>query len=359
MSRRHTVIVTGVGGRSTGHQILHALSLCGGRYRVVATDSDVFSFGLYQVPERRLVPLADHPDYVPALLELIRHVGAEAILPGTQPEVRILAERGEALAAVGCTVIANPRAVVQLCANKWRLQAWLERGGVGVPKTAPAEGVRALIKEVGFPIVGKPADQTGGSRNVAILGDEWEVEAYLQEAARARDEVVFQEYVGSADQEYTVGVLVSNTGDVIDSIVIHRKLTGLSLGTSRVLNGRRYALSTGYSQGFVVKHRAVQETCERLALMLGARGPLNVQCRMAGGAVKVFEVHPRFSGTTSIRADVGFNEPDIVIRNVLDGEVFGRLDYRTDVAVIRALQHVVVPVSTLDAVPAPPAAAQT
>ena len=163
--------------------------------------------------------------------------------------------------------------------------------------------------------------------------------------------LIFQEYVGDSDSEYTVGVLVTKDGAIIDSIVIHRKLIGLSLGMTREYNGRSYGISTGYSQGFVEQHQRLQRYCERLALTIGARGPLNIQCRVCGDDIKVFEVHPRFSGTTSIRADVGFNEPDILIRNYLFGEQFGRLGYSTDVAVIRAFQTAVVPRTFVDSVP--------
>ena len=34
----------------------------------------------------------------------------------------------------------------------------------------------------------------------------------------------------------------------------------------------------------------------------------------------MFEVNPRFSGTTSLRAMVGYNEPDILIRKHVLGE---------------------------------------
>jgi carbamoyl-phosphate synthase large subunit len=81
------------------------------------------------------------------------------------------------------------------------------------------------------------------------------------------------------------------------------------------------------------------------------RGPANIQCRLVGDEVKVFEVHPRFSGTTSIRAMVGFNEPDILIRNYLFNESFDRLNYQTNVAAIRAFQNLIVPISEINAVP--------
>ena len=162
--------------------------------------------------------------------------------------------------------------------------------------------------------------------------------------------MLFQEYVGVAEHEYTVGVMVSKAGKVIDSIVVQRKLTGLSLGSERMINGQRYTLSSGYSQGFIINQPLIQSYCENLAIKLGMRGPVNIQCRLIDDRVQVFEVHPRFSGTTSIRAMAGFNEPDILIRNFLFGESFGRLDYQTNVAAIRAFQNLIVPVLEMDGV---------
>ncbi len=61
----------------------------------------------------------------------------------------------------------------------------------------------------------------------------------------------------------------------------------------------------------------------------------------------MFDIHPRFSGTTPIRASVGFNEPDLLLRNHLFDECFGRLAYIDDVAAIRAFEHVLVPISEM------------
>ena len=48
-----------------------------------------------------------------------------------------------------------------------------------------------------------------------------------------------------------------------------------------------------------------------------------------------------------MRADVGFNEPDLLLRNELYNEKFDRLNYQYDVAVIRALEHIVVPINKM------------
>jgi carbamoyl-phosphate synthase large subunit len=327
------------------------LLILGDRYRLIATDADAFSFGLYQVDERYLVPLAAMADYIPAVLRIVEREAVDVVLPGTEPELQVLSEHQDALAAAGCTVITSSPEIVRLCSNKWQLHNWLAARGYRVPRTSRPGEWRDLVAEVGYPVVGKPTEKSGGSRNVALLKDEMEIEDYLAESDRRHLEVILQQYVGAVDAEYTVGVLISRAGELIDSIVLHRKLIGLSLGAKRIVDSQVYALSTGYSQGFIVKHGLVQSVCEQLALTLGIRGPVNIQCRLVGSEVVVFEVHPRFSGTTSIRAEVGFNGPDIVIRDFLFRERFGRLTYQSNVAAIRALQHTIIPLEELQDVP--------
>jgi carbamoyl-phosphate synthase large subunit len=74
---------------------------------------------------------------------------------------------------------------------------------------------------------------------------------------------------------------------------------------------------------------------------------LNLQLRVHDGEIYVFEIHPRFSGTTPIRAGAGFNEPDVLLRHHLCGESFGRLGYRENLAAIRACEQVLVPLDRM------------
>ncbi|MFM6151428.1 MAG: ATP-grasp domain-containing protein, partial [Sphaerospermopsis kisseleviana] len=285
-------------------------------YDITVTDADPFSFGLFQVEKRFLVPPASLTKaYMDSIIRIVRSGNIQILIPGTEVELLVLAQNRTLIESQNCVLLANPLSVVELCANKWLLAEWLSSNGFLTPRSAKSSDWQLLANEVGFPLIGKPTVNTGGSRHVAILKDESELLRYLEETANI--EVIFQEYIDAADDEYTVGVCVDASGHIIDSIVIKRKLTGLSLGTQRVIKGRTYTLSTGYSQGFIIDEPKIRSVCENLVMSLGGRGPLNIQCRLIDDKVIVFEVHPRFSGTTSIRADVGFNEVDLLIRNFL------------------------------------------
>ena len=354
MSKKLTVMITGVGGRSFGHQILHAMLLTGDKYRLVCCDASAYSFGLYQVQDRYILPMASDSTYLEAVQDVIRREKVDILLPGTEIEIRTLAPHFDLLKKIGCHLIASSPDVIDLCQDKATLYEYLGKHNIGVPRSARVEKWKELVAACGYPIVAKPSNASGGSRNVEILATDLEVADYLSRFPSSHDEIVFQEYVGDAQSEYTVGVIRGGDGKIIDSIVLHRNLVGLSLGVARTINGKTYALSTGYSQGYIVKHPQIQTFCEELAVSLNITGPANIQLRLHQGQVKVFEVHPRFSGTTSIRADAGLNEPDLIIRSHVLHEETGRQPYQYDVAAIRAFQCLIVPKTDLDAVPKAP-----
>jgi carbamoyl-phosphate synthase large subunit len=343
MARKLNVLITGVGGRGVGYQLLHALGMKLDSYRIVCVDATAFSYGLYLVDSRYIVPLASSPDYISALLEVIKRESIDVLLPGTEAELLRIDEAREQISRAGCHPVLSPRSVIDLALNKTKLYRWLQQQKIGVPRSGDAENWKALIDEVGFPVVAKPSGQSGGSRNVAILANGAEVETYIANFPGDREAIIIQEYVGDADSEYTVGVIVGVDGGIVDSIVMRRNLIGLTLGVHRSIDGKDYSLSTGYSQGFIVRDAEIQDFCESLALRLQMLGPANFQLRRHKGAIKVFEVHPRFSGTAAIRAEAGLNEPDIIIRNQMFGEMFGRQPYRTNLAAIRALHTMLVP----------------
>lgn len=136
-----------------------------------------------------------------------------------------------------------------------------------------------------------------------------------------------QEYVGDEKSEYTVGVLHDLDGNYINSIAIRRDLKSqLNIrakyknNTGRADLGNSLIISSGISHGDVGKFPEVTTRCRELAKALGVKGPVNIQLRLVDGTIKVFEINPRFSGTTSLRAMKGYNEPDILLRKHILGE---------------------------------------
>jgi carbamoyl-phosphate synthase large subunit len=346
VSARRRVLVTGTGGTGVGASVIQALQLDGG-WDITAADAEPYSWGLYAADRGELVPWASDPAYLPRVAEVAKWHGAEAVIPGTEAETVLLADRRD---EVPVPVIANRAALMPLMRDK-RLAA-LRLADLGLPYIPSYSWDRRgmAAAQWGFPLVVKPMRDTSGSRGLHLVTSQRELDGlaswFATSAAHVAAEKMpdVQPYVGDPSAEFTVGVVTGADGTLFGSAVMRRELTGFTLHAAGACEGRRVAVSTGFSQGRLVRDELVQGFCEDLARRLDSRGPLNIQLRVQAGIPYVFEIHPRFSFSTGIRAAAGFNEPAMLLRHQLDGWTpDGPAACRTGVAAIRAFTHVLVP----------------
>src|SRR5579883_993260 len=347
---RLPVMVTGVGGGGHGEQILKALRLADNDYFIVGGDMNAFSLGLTQVDVPYLLPPAGATDYVDAVLEVGRRHEVRALFHGSEPELKVMSEQRQRFERAGIFLPINPAHVIDLCMDKYATSTWLQRRGFRVPRTSCIRAEEDLQAVDFCPAVLKPMVGGGGSANLFLAQDRAELRAVGGYLLANIGPFVVQEYVGTVDSEYTVGVLRDMDGRFVNSIAVRRMImSGLS-NRVRVANrtgdsrfGRYLAISSGVSQGDVGRFPEITQTCEQIAAELDTRGAINIQCRYWEGEVYVFEINPRFSGTTSLRAMMGYNEPDLLIRRHLLGqEVSPRFAYRTG-RVVRGLCEVILP----------------
>lgn len=349
MSRRVRAMVTGVGGGGHGEQILKALRLAPTPFHVLGSDMSPYSSGLAAVDEACLMPPASDPAYIDTLLDLCRAQEVEVLFHGSEPELKAISAARERFEAAGILLPINPAEVIDTCLDKVRTMERLAEAGFHVPAY---RAVRRLEDAEGFdrlPAVLKPSVGGGGSANLYLVQDREELIASARQLLAIYDEFIVQEYVGTPEDEYTVGVLTDLDGELINSIAIRRSILSALSNRIKVANrtdraglGPVLAISSGVSQGRIGRFPEVTAQCEAIALAIGARGPVNIQCRLVDGIVHVFEINPRFSGTTSLRAMVGYNEPDVLVRRHLLGEaVEPHFRYREGV-IMRSLAETLI-----------------
>ena len=343
------VIVTGVGGGGNGEQIVKALRLAETPYEIVGTDMSDRSSGLMAVDHSYVVPPAAHAEYIPTLLKLARRHAVRVLFPGSDPELEVLSQARARLTDAGLLLPLNPAEVIDLCMDKVRTAETLTRLGFHVPAFRHIRRVEDALTFPHLPAVLKPSVGGGGSINVFLVQDEMELAGGARQLLAVCEQVTVQAYVGSPDAEYTVGVLHDLDGHLLNSIAVRRDLRSALSRRIAVPNrtaksdlGPTLVISSGISQGDVGEFPEVTRPCERVAAALKARGPINIQCRLVGSDVFVFEINPRFSGTTSLRAMMGYNEPDILVRKHLLGqEICPRFSYRTG-TIMRTLKEVLI-----------------
>ena len=333
------VLVTGVGGGGHGNEVMKALRLADTPYRIIAVDMSPTSLGLYQADVSYVVPSAYHPEYIDTLLELCRREEVKVLITGSEPELKVVSANRQCFTDAGILTLINHARVIDLCMDKWATMQFLTEHGFNVPQSVLLEAEVDCAKVERMPVVVKPAIGGGGSKLAFIAQDHEELSFFTRYILKAGGLPMAQEYLGTPDDEYTVGVLATFDGELVGSLAVHRCiLSGLSnkmkvQGRKGRYAGHTLALSSGISQGVIEDCPEVQAECERLAKAIGSKGPINVQLRFVNGKVYPFEINPRFSGTTAFRALAGYNEPDILIRHYLLGEPIGPVSYEYGVMV--------------------------
>lgn len=344
MSKKINVLITAPSGGSVGEQVFEALKMSKLTYYIVTTNVEPNKNGLYEADKGYIVPLATDRSYISRLLWICKKEKIRVIIPGSSPELDVIAKNRAKFEEKNILVLTNDLKVVELCQDKLRTMEFLKNQGLSYPKF---EILKKAVLPLGFhfPVVIKPTKGGGGSRNVFLLQDNEDLKYYYRFYQKQGLIPLIQEYIGDATEEYTVGVLTDFEGKLLGSIVLKREVKGdLSVRTevkSYKDPKKSLVLSSGFSQGFVDDYPKIKDYAEKVALALGSRGPLNVQCRKTKEAVYTMEINPRFSGTAAIRALLGFNEPDTLIRRHLLGEKIGKLSYKKGL-VLRDLRMVYV-----------------
>jgi carbamoyl-phosphate synthase large subunit len=319
------ILVTGVGPGSTGEQVVKALRRGRRRYRIAAGNVDVARTVVVGGVERVALPPAAEPGYLVALAGAAERLGARFVVPGTDAELgRIVAGREELGRLTDAVPLVNAAAVVATCSDKGETAAAVTRAGLRAPRTAECASLERAVAAAGpagipYPVVLKPR-RGGGSADVWVAQDEEELRLHVARVLRGGGAAVLQEYAGDPGHEFTVGVLHAPDGTLLGSIALRRELSSLLSVRSRAPNrtgrpelGPELVVSSGFTQGHVDDFPGVRAQAERLATALGSRGPLNVQGRLVGEELVIFEVNPRFSGSEAMRAMAGWNGPEALV----------------------------------------------
>lgn len=309
------IMIAGVGGASLGTELFKCLRLAGA-YEVYGCDVSATAFGLYEKGFARSYHIS-RENYAGNVIEVCREAGARWLIAGGEQPNALLGAASGVLADSGICLVGNDPAVVRLFSDKQATFARLAACGIAIPRTRALGGAE-VIDDVGLPCIVKPATGSGGSASVFYVTSAEEAALYAGFIRRTGGVPIAQEYVGDEEGEFTIGVLSLPDGRVAGSIALRRALDA-KLSVS--YRGRGGVVSSGYSQGYIDAFPDLCAQAERIAVAVGSRGPLNIQGRVRDGVLLPFEINPRFSASAYLRALAGFNEPDLLLRHLLDGAV--------------------------------------
>lgn len=312
----------GVGG-NVSQGILKALELGELRCRVVGACISHHSAGLYTVDRAYVSPRADDPAFADWLVDVCRAERVDAVLSGTEPVVRALAEEaGELHRLTGAVALVSSPEQVEIGLDKLATARWLTDHGFAAPGTAAAGDGRAvdeLVEAAGYPLIAKPRRGKSSQGVIRVEGP-----ADL-DYVRRRSDYLVQEHLEGPEAEYTVACFSDRDGRVRGTLAMRR---GLQEGT------------TVWAE--VGEFPDVREEARRIAAALRPLGPCNVQLRLSGGRPVCFEINVRFSGTAPLRARLGFNDVEAALRHYVLGEQASDLPSVTEGVALRYWNEIYV-----------------
>jgi carbamoyl-phosphate synthase large subunit len=199
--------------------------------------------------------------------------------------------KAEMEAATNCIICVSNTDVINIANDKYLTYEFLKANNLNYPRTClPGHFNDSGIS---FPLILKP--RVGArSRDVYVIKNHQE----LSEKLILVNEPIIQELVGDVTNEYTCGVIFFDD-KVKASIALKRTL--------KEGNTNKCSFNTNTSD-------IIYEYINSVAFCLKPFGACNLQLRIdKDGLPKIFEINPRHSGTTYMRALFGFNEVEYII----------------------------------------------
>ncbi|MEB3357727.1 MAG: ATP-grasp domain-containing protein [Synechococcales bacterium] len=292
-----TALVTGVGA-PVGVGIIKALRASSLAVRIIGVDCEPLAQGLFRVDRPYVVPSArpDPRTYLNALINICQQEQVDILFSGWEGELPLLANHKAEIEAQTEAILPFAPDATLKALDKWLTFKVLQAFKVPVPDTVcplDREALAAFRDTHAYPYIIKPRRGSGGRGLVLVQSDE-----ELDFFSRYITDPIVQEQLLPDDQEYTVGTFLQADQTPVGAFSMKRSLSG----------GLSYRMESNHNpDACAIALQAVAA--------IGAIGIANVQMRWTPQGFKVFEINPRCSSTTCVRANFGFNEPELAIRH--------------------------------------------
>ncbi|MBF0385364.1 MAG: ATP-grasp domain-containing protein [Candidatus Omnitrophica bacterium] len=342
--KKYNFLITPVNGRNTGTEIYHSLKLTSLHKKIAVTDIREFSYGNHLNEKFYLQPFASLSEkYMETVKKIIRKEGIDVLIPGSDPELKIISRERKTLEMMGVRILINSAEVIDTCLDKNKTVEFLRKYNFTFPltvafnpkKSSDKEVVKHILNEMKYPFIIKPNTEHGGSSNTSLVQDISDWNVFYKNAKGNTSSFIAQEYIDAPEGEFTLGIMSDTNAKIISSFALRRDLTDPTSVKMRVPNRYKNRIksdylivSTGISQGVSGDFKAIRKFGENVAEALNSIGPLNIQGRYLNGKFYIFEINPRFSATTFIRSSLGHNDVDLIFNSIVKGINLGQQKYK-------------------------------
>jgi len=296
-----TILASGASG-IVGYGILRSLRRSGVPLKLIGTSiyDDSVAPGFCDIFER--APLTDNADYLTWLRATIEKYQVDLIIPGIEIDMYKWAQHAPDIGRSGTVAVLNNLDLIELCRDKWAFYENLRDAGLACAIRSSLDGdFETLAKQFGLPFLLKPR-RGFGSKGIIRVDSPTTFQRHQSSIGTV---LMAQPIVGTDDEEFTVSAFCDGEGGLHACMALRRRLSR---------DGFTEKAEVVASDEFVA---TIEVLCRRFRPI----GPTNFQFRRCHDGLKLLEINPRVSSSTSIRAAFGYNESVMAVEFYLDGKI--------------------------------------
>lgn len=305
-------------GSGVGQSIINSCRLSKMSLYTIGLGANPMAFGAYDCDTYDTLPEIYSIEYIDALLYKCRKHKADILIPGLDDELYNISINSDRFKQIGVTPIVSSSEVIQLCRDKVKMSKVLNEIYDSFVKSYNKDDLIKAYKknEITFPLIAKPRSGFA-SRGLLIIqsADDFHLinnEHVVQEIAMPYQRDInhkcymnnLKRGIISQVSEVSVQFVVGHRGNIIGKCATYNKLK----------NGVPIEIIPFDDLNM---WRGLENIIPYL-IKLGLKGPINIQGRMTDNGPKFFEMNARFTGITGLRAMMGFNEVEALIKDFAD-----------------------------------------
>ena len=304
-------------GSGVGQSVINSLRLSRLPIKTFGFGTNPFAYGAYDCNVYDYTLSIYDQGYIDNIIDKCKEHKIDIITPGHDDDALIFAQNIHKFEAVGIKVISASKELISLCRDKERMSNVLNKVVNVFTKSYNKNTLIDEIKNgrIRFPFIAKPRGGFG-SKGIEIIRSE-------DDLTKISDEHIVQELAIPMKNDPNYGFYMSQIAKSLNPQVSEISIQ-LVYSPEGHLMGKMISYNK-LNQGIPIEivpyeNEYIWSIIDKLTphlLKMGLRGPLNIQGRITEDGLKLFEMNPRFTGITGLRALMGFNEVEACVKEWL------------------------------------------